>query len=190
MKRSALCSTASCAIPSLVLGGSRPLFGVDNESSEVVQETLHPLFFLPPQAARAPHDQTTTSCSPNITHFGSLLVFSIRVTNPLDMIRLLRIIVSMLSLDVFIRVSADRKSGAYCRPAKSTRYTWHGGGQSRLWSAEQGKENKKGQFGSATARPPPPPPPAAGTWYMVQRKCSIVILIALHCLFHCCCTAC
>ena len=32
----------------LVLGRSYPLVGVDAESSEVVQETPHPLFFLPP----------------------------------------------------------------------------------------------------------------------------------------------
>ena len=40
----------------LVLGCSRPLVGVDTESSEVVQETLHSLFSLPPHAARAPHE--------------------------------------------------------------------------------------------------------------------------------------
>ena len=39
----------------LVLGCSRPLVGVDTESSEVVQETPHPLFFLAPHTARAPH---------------------------------------------------------------------------------------------------------------------------------------
>ena len=39
----------------LVLGCSRPLVGVDAESSEVFQETTHPLSFLPPHAARAPH---------------------------------------------------------------------------------------------------------------------------------------
>ena len=39
----------------LVLGCSRPLVGVDTESSEVVQETPHPPFFLAPHAARAPH---------------------------------------------------------------------------------------------------------------------------------------
>ena len=33
---------------------SRPLVGVDTERSELVQETPHPLFFLPPHAARAP----------------------------------------------------------------------------------------------------------------------------------------
>ena len=45
-----------CAIFPLVLGCSRLLLvGVDAENSEVVQETLHPLFFLAPHAARAPH---------------------------------------------------------------------------------------------------------------------------------------
>ena len=39
----------------LVLSCSRPLVGVDVESSEVVQETPHPLFFLVPHTARAPH---------------------------------------------------------------------------------------------------------------------------------------
>ena len=39
----------------LVLGCSCPLVGVDAESSEVVQETPHRLFFLPPHTARAPH---------------------------------------------------------------------------------------------------------------------------------------
>ena len=40
----------------LFLGCSRPLTGVDAESPEVVvQETPHPLFFLLPHAARAPH---------------------------------------------------------------------------------------------------------------------------------------
>ena len=39
----------------LVLGCSRLLVGVDAEGSEVVQETPHPLFFLAPHAARAPH---------------------------------------------------------------------------------------------------------------------------------------
>ena len=39
----------------LVLGCSRLLVGVDAESSEVVQETPHPLFFLAPHTARAPH---------------------------------------------------------------------------------------------------------------------------------------
>ena len=39
----------------LVLDFSRPLFGVDTVSFEVVQETAHSLFFLPPSAARAPH---------------------------------------------------------------------------------------------------------------------------------------
>ena len=40
----------------LVLGCcSRSMVGVDAKSSEVVQETPHPLFFLIPHAARAPH---------------------------------------------------------------------------------------------------------------------------------------
>ena len=49
MKRSASCSAI------LRQGYSRPLVGVDAESSEVVQESLHPLSFLAPHAARAPH---------------------------------------------------------------------------------------------------------------------------------------
>ena len=40
----------------LVLGCGRPLLvGVDAESSEVVQETPHLLFFLAPHTAHAPH---------------------------------------------------------------------------------------------------------------------------------------
>ena len=39
----------------LVLGCSRPLGGVDAESSEVVQETPHLLFFLASHTARAPY---------------------------------------------------------------------------------------------------------------------------------------
>ena len=39
----------------LVLGCSRPLVAVDAESSEIVQETPHPLFFLAPHTARAPY---------------------------------------------------------------------------------------------------------------------------------------
>ena len=39
----------------LVLGCSRPLVGVDAESSEFVQETPHTLFFLAPCRARTPH---------------------------------------------------------------------------------------------------------------------------------------
>ena len=37
-----------CAPSPLVLGCSRPLVGVDAESSEVVQETPHPLFLMAP----------------------------------------------------------------------------------------------------------------------------------------------
>ena len=39
----------------LVLGCSHPLVSVDAESSEVVQDTPHPHFFLAPHLARAPH---------------------------------------------------------------------------------------------------------------------------------------
>ena len=39
----------------LILGCSRPLVGVDTESSGVVQETPHPLFLLSPHTARAPY---------------------------------------------------------------------------------------------------------------------------------------
>ena len=39
----------------LVMDCNRPLVGVDAESSEVVQETPHPLFFLAPHTTRAPH---------------------------------------------------------------------------------------------------------------------------------------
>ena len=39
----------------LILGCSWPLVGVDAESSEVVQETPHPLFFLASYTARSPH---------------------------------------------------------------------------------------------------------------------------------------
>ena len=73
----------------LVLGCSRPLVGVDAEGSEIVQETLHPLFFLASHTARAP------TISPNITHFGSL-VSSMRATNPANKIRLLPKVAPML----------------------------------------------------------------------------------------------
>ena len=43
----------SASLP-LVLGCSRPLVRVDAESSEVVQEALHPLSFLAPHTARVP----------------------------------------------------------------------------------------------------------------------------------------
>ena len=39
----------------LVLGYDRPFVGVDAENSEVVQETLHPLFLLPPRGDRTLH---------------------------------------------------------------------------------------------------------------------------------------
>ena len=39
----------------LVLGCSRSLVGVDAKNFEIVQETPHPLFFLAPHTARAPH---------------------------------------------------------------------------------------------------------------------------------------
>ena len=78
----------------LVLGCGCPLVGLDTESSEVVQEALHSLLFLPPPTS-----------SPNITHFGSL-VSSIRATNPANRIRLLHNVASMLSAPVFKRVSA------------------------------------------------------------------------------------
>ena len=74
----------------LVLGCSRPLVGVDAESSEAVEETPHLFFFLPP-----PRSWRPPTSSPNITHFGSL-VSSMRATNPANRIRLLRKIASML----------------------------------------------------------------------------------------------
>ena len=40
----------------LVLGCDRPLVGVDAENSEVVQETPHPHFLLPPRGDRNPHE--------------------------------------------------------------------------------------------------------------------------------------
>ena len=53
MSRPLFCRSA---LFSLVLGCSRPLVGVDAESSEVAQETPHPLrFFLAPHTARVPH---------------------------------------------------------------------------------------------------------------------------------------
>ena len=82
----------------LVLGCSRLLVGVDAESSEVVRETPQALFFLAPTQSAPP------TISPNITHFGSP-VSSMRATNPANKIRLLRKVVSMLSLPVFISVS-------------------------------------------------------------------------------------
>ena len=40
----------------LVLGCDRPLVVVDAENSEVVQETPHPFFLLPPRGDRIPHE--------------------------------------------------------------------------------------------------------------------------------------
>ena len=75
-----------CSAPfPLVLDCSRLLVRVDAESSEVVQETPHPLFFLPPPQPAPP------TISPNVTHFGSL-VSSMRATNPANKIRLLRVL--------------------------------------------------------------------------------------------------
>ena len=101
MKRSAPCSAVLRHSPP-VLGCSRPLVGVDAESSEVVQETLHLFFFLLPHAVRA---SPSPPSSPNIRHFGSL-VSSMRARNPANKIRLLRIIASRLSLPVLINVSS------------------------------------------------------------------------------------
>ena len=54
----------------LVLGCSRrPLVGVAAENSEVVQETPHPLFFLPPPQPAPPVN------SLNITHSGSFVPY-------------------------------------------------------------------------------------------------------------------
>ena len=55
MKRSAPCSAPPCAITPRVLGSNRPLVGVDAESSEVVRETPHQVFFLDRHAAHAAH---------------------------------------------------------------------------------------------------------------------------------------
>ena len=82
----------------LVLGCSRPLVGVDAEGSEIVQKTPHPLFSLYPTQSAPP------TSSSNVTHFGSL-VFSMRATNSVNKIRLLRQVASMFSLPVLISVS-------------------------------------------------------------------------------------
>ena len=49
-----------------VLDCSRPLVGVDTESSEVVQEAPHPLFFLAPNAVSSPTSASST------TNYGGL----------------------------------------------------------------------------------------------------------------------
>ena len=97
IKRSAPCS----AVSPLVLGcsSSRPLIGVDIESSEVVQKTLHPLFLCLP----SPKSPALPTKSPSTTHLGSL-ASSMRATNLANRIRLLRIIASY----------SDRKSGCRC----------------------------------------------------------------------------
>ena len=53
---------------------------------------------------------------------------------------------------VVVVVSRIQRIG--CQPEKTTLH----GGQSRSWSAEQGKKRRKEKSGSAP--PPPPPPPA------------------------------
>ena len=55
---------------------------------------------------------------------------------------------------VVVVVSHIQRIG--CQPEKTTLH----GGQSRSWSAEQGKKNKK----SLVASPPPPPPRALFVW--------------------------
>ena len=80
------CSTPYLILPSwaipVVLDCSRPLVGVDTKSSEVVQETPHPLFFLlPPRTPCPPPILQTSStsavscppCAPQIprTRFAS-----------------------------------------------------------------------------------------------------------------------
>ena len=83
----------------LVLGCSRPLIvGVDTESSEVVQETPHPLLFLVLTQPASPTN------SPSITRFDSLISL-MRATNPANKLLLLRKVASMLSLPVMISVS-------------------------------------------------------------------------------------
>ena len=95
MKRSA--SSFRCPAPfPLVQGGSRPLVGVDAESSER-SSRKRPIysFSWPPRQPAPPTN------SPNITHFGSL-VSSMRATNPANKIRLLCEVASMPSLPVLI----------------------------------------------------------------------------------------
>ena len=84
----------------LILGRRRPLVGVDTESSEIIQRASHPLFFRPLMQPVPP------TSFPNATDFSSL-VSSIRGTNFANRIRLLRIIASMLSLPVSMRMSSD-----------------------------------------------------------------------------------
>ena len=55
VKRSASCSAVLRHPPSFWATYSRPLVCGNTESSEIIQETPHPLVCLPPHAARAPH---------------------------------------------------------------------------------------------------------------------------------------
>ena len=90
---------------------SRPLVGVNTESSEFVQETTHPLFFRPP---RQPAPLTSHM---NITHLGSL-VSSMSATNPADRIHILRIIASRVYLRKLYHALRTRRStsktGRHC----------------------------------------------------------------------------
>ena len=92
----------------LVLGCSRPLVGVDAESSEVVQETPRPLFSCslpwPPTQPAPPTNFTNT------THFGSL-VSSMRATNPANKIRLLYKVALTSRLDKRVQIG-NRVVGA------------------------------------------------------------------------------
>ena len=83
------------------------LVGVDAESSEVVQETPHPLLFF-----LAPIQPTPPTDSPNITHFGSP-VPSVRATNPANKSPLHEV-ASLLSLSVLInkRVQIENRAVA------------------------------------------------------------------------------
>ena len=65
---------------------------------------------------------------------------------------------SSLVLVVVVVVVVSHIQRIGCQPEKTTLH----GGQSRSWSAEQGKENKRK---SLAAYPPPPPPTL-----LVRRK--------------------
>ena len=98
MKRSASCSTVLRHSP-LVLGCSHSLIGVDAESSEVVQETPHPLFSLAPYAARASHHYFSE-------HHALRQSRTLHERHkPANNIRFLRKVTLVLSLPVFISVS-------------------------------------------------------------------------------------
>ena len=81
----------------LVLGYSRPLVGVNTESSEVIREI--PPSTFPPAPLRSPHSPSPLRTS----RYSAVSCPLMLVTNPANRIHLLRVVVSMLSVGTCLR---------------------------------------------------------------------------------------